>query len=410
MTTEIPVVERFLRYIKIDTQSQPNSTTSPSTEKQFQLARLLVDELKELGMSNVTLSPHCYVMAELPANSSKNLPVIGFLAHLDTSPDMSGTNIKPQLHHNYQGDTIVLNAKEKIMLSPAEFPELLHYHTDTIITTDGTTLLGADDKAGIAEIMTALAYLKEHPEIEHGTVKVAFTPDEEIGSGVEHFDLEQFAADFAYTVDGGAVGELEYETFNAAMAKVTVQGRNVHPGYAKNKMKNALLIANELAALLPVEQRPEFTSGYEGFFHLLQLQGDVEKAEMTYIIRDHENTAFEAKKKLFKRIMTFLNEKHGSNTVRMAMHDQYYNMREKINPVFYIVELAQKAMKKNGIKPKIGPVRGGTDGAWLSFKGLPTPNIFAGGHNFHGKYEFIPVSSMQKAVDVIVSIISLNAE
>ncbi len=404
------LLERFLSYVKIDTQSDPDSQSTPSTEKQFRLANLLVNELKSMGLEDAYVDEHCYVYATLPANVNKQLPVIGFIAHLDTSPDFNGSGVNPQIHENYDGKDIVLNAKENIVLSPEDFPELKQYIGKTLITTDGTTLLGADDKAGIAAIMQAVEFLIKNPDIKHGTIKIAFTPDEEIGRGTVHFNLEQFNADFAYTVDGGALGELEFENFNAAEAKITFNGRNVHPGTAKNQMINSMHIAKEFDAMLPPQERPEHTEGYEGFYHLISFKGDVEQTKLHYIIRDHDKEKFEQRKKLMQSIANFLNEKYQRQVVDLQLKDQYYNMREKIEPVMHIIDLAKQAMIEAGVVPKIKPIRGGTDGAMLSFKGLPTPNLFTGGHNFHGRYEFIPLESMQKAVEVIVKIIELNAK
>lgn len=403
------VVERFLRYVQIDTESDPDSETCPSTEKQLDLAKVLAEELKEIGLTDVSLDKNGYVMATLPANVDRDIKTIGFIAHMDTSPDMSGNNVKPSFVDNYDGGDILLNREKNIVLSPADFPDLKEYVGETLIITDGTTLLGADNKAGIAEIITAMEYLISHPEIEHGPVRVAFTPDEEIGRGADLFDVEKFNASFAYTVDGGPVGELEYENFNAAGAKILIHGRNVHPGTAKDKMINSMLIAMELNAMLPCAERPEHTEHYQGFFHLTNISGEVEETKLQYIIRDHSKGLFEKKKQILQEAVDFLNAKYGNGTVELELKDSYYNMREKIEPVMEIVHLAQKAMAKVGVTPKITPVRGGTDGARLSFMGLPCPNIFTGGHNFHGKFEYIPVKSMGKAVDVILKIIELNS-
>lgn len=403
------VVENFLKYVKYDTKSDEESTTTPSTAKQKILAEELVKELKELGMQDVSLDENGYVMATLPGNVDNNIPVIGFLAHMDTSPDMSGENVNPQFVNNYDGKDIVLNAEKNIVLSTKDFPELKKYVGETLITTDGTTLLGADDKAGIAEIMAAAEYLTEHPEVPHGTIRVAFTPDEEVGRGTDNFDVKKFNTDFAYTVDGGAVGELEYENFNAAGAKIYIKGRNVHPGSAKNKMINSLLIANEFASMLPENEVPQMTEGYEGFYHLMSINGDIELTKMSYIIRDFDKDNFEARKNNIKNIVENLNKKYGDGTVTLEMKDQYYNMKEKIEPVKHIVDTAVKAIKEVDIEPIVRPIRGGTDGAHLSFMGLPTPNLFTGGENFHGKFEYIPVSSMEKSVEVILKIISLYA-
>ena len=402
--------ERFLRYISIDTQSDPASTTFPSTEKQLNLSRLLVDELKALGLDDAQLDEHGYVMATLPANTDKDIPVIGFLAHVDTSPDMDGKDIKPQIIENYDGKDILLNKDKDMYLRVNDFPELGKYLGQTLITTDGTTLLGADDKAGIAEIMTALEELVSNPHIKHGTIKVGFTPDEEIGKGVDHFDVKKFGAAYAYTLDGGEVGELEFENFNAAYAKVKVQGRNVHPGMAKHKMINSMIIGAEFNDMLPVFERPEFTEHYEGFFHLIKFDGTVEESTLQYIIRDHDRQKFDDKKVQIQQVADFLNKKYGPGTFTIEMKDQYYNMREKVEPVYHIVEIAGQAMKDLGIKPHIKPIRGGTDGSRLSYMGLPCPNIFAGGHNFHGKYEFIPLESMEKATRVILKLINLYYE
>lgn len=401
------VLDKFLKYISIDTQSDDNSETTPSTQKQFDLAHLLVEELKQLGLEDAAVDDKCYVMATLPANTGKNVPVLGFIAHMDSAPDMPGVNINPRIIERYDGSDLVLNAGLKLTLSPKEFPELLEYKGQTLITTDGTTLLGADDKAGIAEIMTAVEYLVRHPEIEHGTIKIGFTPDEEIGRGVDHFDVKKFGAEYAYTMDGGGIGELEYENFNAAGAKIFVQGRNIHPGYAKDKMLNAMLIAMEVNALLPVNERPEYTQDYEGFYHLIKMEGSVEKAMLQYIIRDHDSEKFEAKKAFITRVVEFMNTRYPEGTVTLEMKDQYYNMRKQVEPVFHIVETARKAMEELGIEPHVVPIRGGTDGARLSYMGLPCPNIFAGGHNFHGKFEYVSVESMERAAQVILKIIEL---
>ncbi len=404
------ILERFLRYVKTDTQSNPDSTRFPSTEKQLLLAKILVDDLKDAGLTDISIDKKGYVMATLPSNVKDEVPVIGFLSHMDTSPDMSGTNVNPQIVNNYNGEDILLNKITGLTLRTADFQEIKQYKGQTIITTDGTTLLGADDKAGIAEIVTAMEYLVLHPEIKHGTVKVGFTPDEEVGRGVDFFDVKKFGAEYAYTIDGGEIGELEYENFNAAKARVLIQGRNVHPGTAKNKMINSILVANELNMLLPVEQRPEFTSDYEGFFHLTKLEGTVENSVIDYIIRDHDRKKFENKKALMHDIANLLNRKYPAGTVKIEMQDQYFNMREKIEPVFHIMEIARRAIEDLGIQPKIIPVRGGTDGSRLSYMGLPCPNIFAGGHNFHGKFEYIPLESMIAATNVIIRIVSLYAE
>mgnify|MGYP001951806856 FL=1 len=400
------LMDRFLRYVKIDTQSDPSSQTTPSTEKQWDLAYKLVEELKEIGMKEVTIDDNAYIMATLPGNIDKEVPTIGFISHFDTTPDFSGTNVKPKIIENYDGGDIILNIEEKIVLSPFYFEYLLQYEGQTLITTDGTTLLGADDKAGIAEIITAMEYLISNPEIKHGKIRVGFTPDEEIGRGAHKFDVKQFGADWAYTMDGSQVGELEYENFNAAGAKVIVKGKSVHPGYAKNKMVNAVSIANDFMSILPPEETPQHTSGREGFFHIHSMKGEIEHAEFELIIRDHNADQFERRKTLLKDIVIKLNSTYG-DCITMDLKDQYFNMREKVEPVFHIVETAKEAMESLGIEPIIKPIRGGTDGSQLSFMGLPCPNIFAGGHNFHGKYEYVPVESMQKAVEVIVKICEL---
>lgn len=401
------VIERFLGYAKYDTQSSTSTGTTPSTDKQRELGKALFEELKKIGMSDVTIDENNYVMATLPANTDKKVPTIGFISHMDTAPDYSGKDVKPQII-DYKGGDIKLN--ENTVLSPVDFPELNDYIGKTLITTDGTTLLGADDKAGISEIVTAMEYLIANPDIKHGAIKVGFTPDEEIGEGADHFDVEKFDADFAYTVDGGAVGEIEYENFNAAGVEIVINGRNVHPGSAKNKMVNTQQIAMELNGLLPVNERPEYTEGYEGFFMLCDMVGTVEKTTMSYIIRDFFRDTFEEKKVLINDIVELLNKKYGKGTVEITVEDQYYNMKEKVEPVMHVVDTAVEAMKALDIEPIIVPIRGGTDGARLSFMGLPTPNIFTGGHNFHGKFEFIPIESMEKAVETIVKIITLYAE
>lgn len=403
------VVDRFLNYVAIDTKSEYDSSCFPSSKKQFELANLLAKELKEFGLSDVSVDENCYVMATLPSNVDKDIPTIGFIAHMDTSPDMSGENVKPKIVEKYDGGDIILNKENNIVLSPKDFPELRNYIGQTLITTDGTTLLGADDKAGIAEIMTAVEYLVRNPDIKHGNIKIAFTPDEEVGRGADRFDVKKFNADFAYTVDGGGLGELEYENFNAASAKLVIKGRNVHPGSAKNKMINSIEIAMELNSMLPENQKPKYTEGYEGFFLISSINGDVEETKLDYIIRDHFKDKFEEKKALMQKIVDFLNFKYGEGTIHLEIKDQYYNMKEKIEPVMHIVETAKKAMEELGITPIITPVRGGTDGARLSYMGLPCPNLFTGGHNFHGKYEFIPIESMEKAVEVILKIIELYA-
>ena len=397
------LITRFSKYISYPTTSDGESETYPSTKEQLAFGDVLVEELQLLGLKEVEKDQFGYVTATLPANSAEKLPVIGFIAHFDTAPDMPGINA-PKIVENYDGNDIILDKETHTILSTADFPELKNYVGQTLLTTDGKTLLGADDKAGIAEIICALEYLLQHPEIKHGTIKVAFTPDEEIGKGVLHFDTAKFGCDFAYTIDGGMLGELEYENFNAAGAIITIQGRNVHPGYAKNKMINSQLIAMEFNALLPEFQRPQYTDDYEGFFLLTKMEGTVEQSKLNYIIRDHDKHLFEQKKEFMQKMTAFLNEKYGADRVKCEIKDQYKNMREMVEPVFYIVERAEKAMIAAGVTPIVKPIRGGTDGANLSFKGLPCPNIFAGGHNFHGKYEFIPVESMEKAVQVIVNI------
>lgn len=403
------IIDRFLSYVRIDTQSDPNSKTTPSTEKQWHLANELVFELKQIGMQDVTIDNNAYIMATLPSNIDKKVPTIGFISHFDTTPDFSGTDVNPQIIKDYDGGDIVLNVDQKIVLSPFYFEDLLQYKGQTLITTDGTTLLGADDKAGITEIITAMEYLINHPEIKHGDIRVGFTPDEEIGRGAHKFDVEKFGAEWAYTMDGSQIGELEYENFNAAGAKVIISGRSVHPGYAKGKMVNAVSIANEFMSILPPEETPQNTSGREGFFHIHHMKGEIELAEFELIIRDHDKELFEKRKQLLRDIVEKLNKDH-DDCISMDLNDQYYNMREKVEPVFHIVEIAKEAMEKVGIEPIIKPIRGGTDGSQLSFMGLPCPNIFAGGHNFHGKYEYVPVESMQKAVEVIVKICELVGE
>ncbi len=403
------VLKRFLEYVKIETTSDPNSDTVPSTRSQLAFADRLAEELKDLGLEDVSVDDKAYVMATLPANMDKKVPTIGFIAHMDTSPDMSGKDVKAKMVENYDGKDILLNEEKNIILSVSEFPELKNYIGDTIITTDGTTLLGADNKAGIAEIISAVEYLIENPHIPHGTVKIAFTPDEEIGRGADYFDVEKFNADFAYTVDGGPIGDLNFENFNAASAKITIKGTNIHPGSAKNLMTNSMQVAIDLHNMLPVNERPEFTEGYEGFYHLVGFNGNVEKTEISYIIRDHDMEKFNKKKETMEKIIEFLNYKYG-NIITLDMKDSYYNMKEKIKENMEIIELAKKAMEEVGVKPIISPIRGGSDGARLSYMGLSCPNIFTGGHNFHGRYEYIPLSSMEKAVEVILKIIELNAK
>lgn len=399
------LVERFLKYVKFDTKSDEESGVTPSSEGQKNFAKELGKELEKLGFSNVTVDENFYVMAEIPSNIDKNIPVVGFIAHMDTSPDMSGKDVNPKFVENYDGGDIILNKENNIVLMPNEFPDLKNYIGKTLITTDGTTLLGADDKAGIAEIVTAMKYLIDNPKIPHGTIKVAFTPDEEIGEGANHFDVEKFNADFAYTVDGGTIGELEYENFNAASAKVIIKGRNVHPGTAKNTMINSALIAAEFMRSLPQNEVPENTEGYEGFYHLTSIKGEVELTELSYIIRDFDKDSFENRKNVMQQIANKINEECGRELVSLKIKDQYYNMKEKIEPVKHIVDIVHEAMMEVGVTPKVTPIRGGTDGARLSFMGLPTPNLFTGGHNFHGKYEYIVVESMEKAVDVILKVV-----
>lgn len=408
------IIDRFISYVTIDTESDPASNTTPSTPKQLNLAKLLVKELKDMGMSDVSIDENGYVMATLPSNTDKDVPVIGFIAHYDTTPDFTGANVKPQIVCDYDGGDIILNKEQNIVLSPSYFKDLLLYKGQTIITTDGTTLLGADDKAGITEIMTAMEYLIAHPEIKHGTIRVGFTPDEEIGRGAHKFDVDKFAADWAYTMDGSQIGELEYENFNAAGAKITIRGKSVHPGYAKGKMINSMLIVNEFINELPKTEVPQETKGYEGFFHITGLSGTIEESTIEMIIRDHSARKFKERKELITSIAKKINKKYakqfGGDILTAEVVDQYYNMKEKVKPVMHIVEIAEQAMKDLGIKPIIKAIRGGTDGCQLSYKGLPCPNIFAGGHNFHGKYEYVPVESMQKAVEVIVRIAEITAE
>jgi len=398
------VKDRFLRYIKFDTKSNENSPSCPSTETQKIFGQELVKELNEIGLANVTIDDNSYIMATLPSNCGTQKQVIGFISHLDTAPDMDGKVTTPNIISSYDGNDIILNQKENIILKTKDFPEIKNYIDQEIITTDGTTLLGADDKAGIAEIITAMEYLINHPEIKHGEIKIGFTPDEEIGNGANLFDVKKFGADYAYTIDGGEIGELEYENFNAASAKIKIKGRNVHPGSSKNKMINSSLIGMELNSLLPVNETPMYTENYEGFFHLTDINGTVEETTLEYIIRDHCKEKFEIKKELITNIVNFLNQKHGKDTVELKLKDSYYNMKEKVEPVYYIIEAAIKALKEADIEPKVVPIRGGTDGARLSYMGLPCPNIFTGGHNFHGRYEYIPVPSMEKAVETIINI------
>lgn len=401
------VTDRFLKYVRFDTESDTETGITPSTSGQMVLARELEKELKELGLEDVSLDDNAYLMATLPANTDKTVPTIGFISHLDTSPDLTGKNVNPRIVKNYDGKNIPLN--NEVTLSPNDFPEMLDYIGQDLIVTDGNTLLGADDKAGIAEIITAIKYLKDHPEIKHGKIRIAFNPDEEIGLGAHKFDVEKFGCEWAYTMDGGPVGELEYENFNAAGVKINIQGRSVHPGYAKGKMINALLVANKLISLLPANERPEHTTGYEGFFHLTNVSGTVDAATVGYIIRDHDRNLFENRKKQLLEAVDYINKIYPNSTT-VEIKDQYYNMREKVEPVKHIVDIAFEAMNMVGVTPIVKPIRGGTDGAQLSFKGLPCPNIFAGGHNFHGRYEFVPVQSMEKAVSVIVKIAELVAQ
>ena len=407
------IIDRFISYVIIDTESDPNSETTPSTKKQWDLANKLVEELKTIGMHDVTIDDKSYIMATLPSNVDHEVPTIGFISHFDTSPDFCGANVKPQVVPNYDGKDIILNAEKNIVLSPSYFKDLLLYKGQTLITTDGTTLLGADDKAGITEIVTAMEFLIHNPEIKHGKIRVGFTPDEEIGRGAHHFDVEKFGAAWAYTMDGSQVGELEYENFNAASAKITFKGKSVHPGYAKGKMINSMLIANTFISKLPPEETPEETKGYEGFYHVHHLKGSIEETVLELIIRDHSKKKFAKRKEFIEKITRKINKKFakqfGEDIATAEINDQYYNMKEKVVPVKHIVDIAEKAMKEIGIKPLIKPIRGGTDGCQLSYKGLPCPNIFAGGHNFHGKYEYVPVESMQKAVEVIVKIAELTA-
>lgn len=407
------IIDRFIGYVTIDTESDPNSQTTPSTKKQLDLANLLVNELKSIGLSEVSIDENGYVMATLPSNVKQNVPTIGFVSHYDTTPDFTGKNVKPQIVRNYDGQDIVLNEKQNIVLSPKYFKDMLLYKGQTLITTDGTTLLGADDKAGITEIVSAMEYLVKNPAIKHGKIRVGFTPDEEIGRGAHKFDVEKFGADWAYTMDGSQIGELEYENFNAAGAKITCKGKSVHPGYAKGKMINSMLIANEFINQLPEGEIPQETKGYEGFFHVTGISGSIEETTLEMIIRDHSAKKFKERKELIAKIAKKINKKFakqfGEDIVTAEVKDQYYNMKEKVKPVFHIVDIAEEAMKQVGIKPIIKPIRGGTDGCQLSYKGLPCPNIFAGGHNFHGKYEYVPVESMVKAVEVIVKIAELTA-
>ena len=403
------LVERFLKYVSFDTQSSEETEVTPSTPGQMVFAKYLKEELESLGLEDITLDEHGYLFATLPANIDKPVPTIGFIAHMDTSPDMSGKDVSPRIVQNYDGSDIVLCAEENVVLSPSQFPELLDHKGEDLIVTNGKTLLGADDKAGIAEIVSAIVYLKEHPEIKHGKIRIGFNPDEEIGLGAHKFDVEKFGCDWAYTMDGGEVGELEFENFNAASAKITFKGRNVHPGYAKSKMVNSIRVANRFCAMLPAHETPEHTEGYEGFYHLISFNGDVEQTTVAYIIRDHDRARFESRKKKIERFISEINAEYGEGTATLELRDQYYNMREKIEPVMHIIDTAFAAMEAVGVKPNVKPIRGGTDGAQLSFKGLPCPNIFAGGLNFHGRYEFAPIQNMEKAMKVIVKIAELVA-
>lgn len=404
------LIDRFKSYVTVYTESDPDSDKTPSTERQWDLAHQLVEELKSIGMSDVTIDEHAYVMATLPSNVEGEVPVIGFIAHMDTSPDFTGKDVKPQVIENYDGGDIVLNKAQNIILSPDEFKELSMYKGQTIITTDGTTLLGADDKAGITEIVSAMEYLIQHPEIPHGKIRVCFNPDEEIGLGAHKFDVEKFGAEWGYTLDGSTIGELEYENFNAAGAVIKVKGKIVHPGYAKGILVNSMYIAQDFINSLPKLETPEHTEGREGFFHLYEISGEVEETVLKYIIRDHDREQFEARKNVMIELAEDINSQHGREVIAIEIKDQYYNMREKIEPKMHIIEIAEQAYKAVGIEPIIKPIRGGTDGAQLSFKGLPCPNIFAGGHNFHGRYEYVPVESMQKAAEVVIKIAELTAE
>ncbi|RRA91702.1 peptidase T [Paenimyroides viscosum] len=407
------IIDRFISYVTVDTESDPNSDTTPSTKKQWDLANKLVEELKQIGLTDVTIDENAYIMATLPSNVSHDVPTIGFVSHFDTSPDFTGANVKPQIIENYDGGDIILNKEQNIVLSPSYFDDLLQYKGQTIITTDGTTLLGADDKAGICEIVSAMEYLIQHPEIKHGKIRIGFTPDEEIGRGAHKFNVEKFGADWAYTMDGSQIGELEYENFNAAGVKLIFKGKSVHPGYAKGKMINSMLLANKFISKLPSKEVPEKTTGYEGFFHVNDIKGSIEETEVHLIIRDHSMKKYKKRKKLIKEMVAKFNNKYitkfGGDIVECEISDQYFNMKEKVEPVMYIVDIAEEAMKELNITPIIKPIRGGTDGSQLSYMGLPCPNIFAGGHNFHGKYEYVPVESILKATQVIVKIAELTA-
>lgn len=404
------LIDRFISYVTVDTESDPTSDTTPSTAKQWDLANALVEELKHIGLQDVTIDDNAYIMATLPSNVPHKVPTIGFISHFDTTPDFTGKDVKPQIIENYDGKDIVLNKAQNIILSPSYFEDLLLYKGQTLITTDGTTLLGADDKAGITEIVSAMEYLVQHPEIKHGKIRVGFTPDEEIGRGAHKFDVEKFGAEWAYTMDGSQVGELEYENFNAAGALVSIKGKIVHPGYAKGKMVNSMYIATDYINSLPRLETPEHTQDRQGFFHLYSVTGEVDSTQLQYIIRDHDKEHFEARKEMMLKLADELNSQLGEPCVSVEIKDQYFNMREKIEPVMHIVDIAQKAMEQAGIKPLIKPIRGGTDGSQLSFKGLPCPNIFAGGHNFHGRFEYVPVESIQKAIEVIINIAQLVGE
>nr|WP_321223289.1 peptidase T [uncultured Psychroserpens sp.] len=410
MISKEDITKRFISYVTVDTESDPESDTTPSTAKQWDLANALVEELKTIGMSDVSIDENAYIMATLPSNVNHDVPTIGFVSHFDTTPDFTGANVKPQIIENYDGKDIVLNATENIILSPDYFEDLLLYKGQTLITTDGTTLLGADDKAGITEIISAMEYLINNPDIKHGNIRVGFTPDEEIGRGAHKFDVEKFGADWAYTMDGSQIGELEYENFNAAGAKVKIKGKIVHPGYAKGKMVNSMYIATEFINSLPRLETPEHTEGYQGFFHLYSIDGKVEETVLQYIIRDHDMDHFEARKEVMQKLTDAINEQYEREVITIDIKDQYFNMKEKVVPVMHIVDIAEEAMKALHIEPLIKPIRGGTDGSQLSYMGLPCPNIFAGGHNFHGRYEYVPVESMIKATEVICKIAELTAE
>jgi len=404
------LIERFIKYARIHTQSDEESTVTPSTSRQFDFANQLKEELQQMGLTEISLDEKCYLMATLPANTDKKIPTIGFISHMDTSPDFSGKDVQPRIVKSYDGLPIVLDQKENIVMDPKDFPEMLDHKGEDIIVTNGQTLLGADDKAGIAEILSAVEYLLEHPEIKHGKVRIGFTPDEEIGRGADFFDVEKFGAEWAYTMDGGEMGELEYENFNAAAAKVTFKGRNVHPGYAKDKMVNSMLVANQFMNLMPMDEVPERTSGYEGFYHLISMKGEVENTVLSYIIRDFDRPNFEKRKLDFEQFVSVINKEYGEGTAVATIRDQYYNMREKVEPMKHVVDLAYDAMKEVGVTPKVSPIRGGTDGARLSFMGLPCPNIFAGGLNFHGRFESLPIPNAQKAMQTVVKIIELLAK